>query len=338
MSILDNEKIIKKFDSRGVLVSLGKLNAQCQQAWTEANKINLPVSYKQIKNIVAAGMGGSTLGAHIVKSVFEKELKIPFEITNHYFLPAYVNKDSLVFLLSYSGNTEETLSAAQQATAKKAKVIVITNGGKLANLARKHNWPAYIFLPRHNPSGQPRLGVGYLLAGMIAFLNNLSLIKSPSPPLFERGEAGAKKMAMALQNKEIILVGSEHLTGNLHAFANQINENAKQFACYFLLPEMNHHLMEGLSFPKENKNRLKFLFFESTLFHPRVMTRYSLTKEVLKKQNIQSLAWRPKTKTRLGQALEMLAFGGFISFYLAVLNKIDPSKIPWVDYFKKKLH
>lgn len=340
-SILDNDAKIKQLDSRQVLKSIKQLDEQYKQAWSEVNKITLPPHYKKTKNIVAAGMGGSTLGAHIVKAVFSQELPVPFEITNHYSLPACVNEDSLVFLLSYSGGTEETLSTAEQALNKKAKVIIVTTGGKLAELAQKNHCPAYIFNPTHNPSGQPRLGIGYLLTAMLAFLNKAELIKVPPKsgpsPLEEKEIRQAKQFALALQNKEVVLVGSEHLAGNLHAFANQINENAKQFAHFFLLPEMNHHLMEGLSFPKENKKQLKFFFFESGLFHPRVLARYPLTREVLKKQHIESMVWRAKTKTRLDQAWKMLALGGLTSFYLAILNKIDPSKIPWVDYFKKKL-
>jgi len=365
-SVLDDQKLIKQLDTQHVLESIEKLGAQCEQAWKETTKIVLPPEYRQTKNIVCLGMGGSTLGSHIIQTVLVDRLRAPLQIINDYNLPNFVGPETLCFLLSYSGNTEEVLVAAEQVLARKGKPVIIASGGKLAEFAAKHKLPAYIFEPKNNPSGQPRLGAGYTLVAQLAVLQNLGLIKIDDQELqnifkfldtyhknfsikLPLAKNPAKKFAAAMQNKALALVASEHLIGNVHALANQINESAKQYAVWFALPEMNHHLMEGLTFPQVNSANLKFVFFESDLYHPRVRQRYPITQDVLQQQKIESIRWKAKTPAssagksastaskRMGQALELLTFGGFVSFYLAVLNNVDPSKIPWVDYFKEQL-
>lgn len=359
MHFLDNPALFKKYDRHHVLDSIMALPNQCAQAWREASTIKLPASYRNPRNIVVAAMGGSALGAHIIRSVFDQVLTVPYEIVNHYQLPASVNSSTLTILISYSGGTEETLTVASDAKRRKAKIIGITLGGALGTWLQKNRLPAYIFNPRYNPSGQPRLGTGYTMIGTIAFLTRLvgqqSTIKQSSPAFLKEGirileraqvqygpiaptmRNRAKQIAQTLQDKGILLFASEHLVGNAHTAANQINESAKQFTAWFAIPEANHHFMEGLTFPKLNPRYLAALFLRSTLYHPRVSMRYSLTKEVLAKQRIPSYEWGPRSKTRFNQALEALSFGSFLSFYLAIANRIDPSQIPWVDYFKKRL-
>lgn len=179
------------------------------------------------------------------------------------------------------------------------------------------------------------------MMGMLAFLAKTKALNKSlalrSKLSFDTLENRAKQMATKLQNRGVLIFASEHLDGNAHTMSNQINESAKQFAVSFAIPEMNHHLMEGLTFPKSNHRVLAGLFLESTLYHPRVQVRYPITREVFQKQHIPSFSWLPKSATRLDQALETLSFGSFLSFYLAMLNHLDPSTIKWVDYFKRKL-
>ena len=147
----------------------------------------------------------------------------------------------------------------------------------------------------------------------------------------------AKKLALAACGRIPVLVGAEHTSGNVRALRNQINECAKNFAAYLSLPDLNHHAMEGLSFPAANKGNLTFLFFDSALYHPRVRKRSELTKEVVKKNGIPVASHALKAPTRLAQAFELLQLGVWISYYLGIANKVDPVKIPWVDWFKNKL-
>jgi len=354
MSILDDTKKIKKIDKKNVLGSIEQLWSQCEQAWRETSQIKVPSNYKKVKNIVVNGMGGSALGAHIIQSLFSDRIKIPLEMINSYTLPRYVNKDTLYILSSYSGNTEEPLNTCKEALKRKAKILGITTGGKLVKFLRKNNLPAYIFSPQFNPSSQPRMGLGYSIFGQIGLLKQcgfLNIIKKESEEVFytlkklnnqfgikiKRQKNPAKKIAQILKGKIPILIGSEHLVGNLHIIVNQINESAKNFSCYFPLPELNHHLMEGLTNPKNNSKNLIFVFIESNLYLKRIQLRYKITKEVLKKKNIEYVEFKAKEKTKILQSFEILLFGSYLSFYLSMLYKIDPSLIPWVEYFKKRL-
>jgi len=147
----------------------------------------------------------------------------------------------------------------------------------------------------------------------------------------------AKNLATKLTDKQIILIGGEFLEGNLHALRNQINENCKNFASYLIVPELNHYAMEGLAHPKANQKDLLFLFIDSKLYHPRVQERINLTKEVIKKNKIKFLTHELASTTRLEQSLELLQFGSWTTFYLAMLNQVNPAKIPFVDWFKNNL-
>lgn len=354
MNILDDLKKIIKLDSCNVLGSIESLGLQCQQAWEEVKKVKIPKSYKNINNVVISGMGGSGLGGHIIQCLFFNELKVPVKVLNSYDISGDVNSKTLFIASSYSGNTEETLRSFKQALARKAKVIAITADGQLAKMAKRFKIPVYVFEPRYNPCGQPRLGLGYSLMSQLGLFKKVGILNLNSQDLekiikiiigghhrfgvkMKSNKNQAKKIAMALKNKIPIIFGSEFLFGNSHVFSNQLNENAKNFATYFAIPELNHHLMEGLTQPKAARKLIKFLFIESDLYLPQNRARYEVTKKVIKKNGFDFVSYKAKAKTRLEQSFEVLLLGSYVSFYLALLNNLDPSPIPLVDYFKKEL-
>ncbi len=334
---------ITKLDKSNLLGSIELLGKQCAEAWRDIKKIKIPDSYRQVENIVISGMGGSALGGHIIQSVFSGELKVPIEVVRGNTLPAYVGSKTLLILSSYSGNTEETLAAAEEGQKRKTKIIGLTAGGKLANFLRNNNYPAYIFKPNHNPSGQPRMGLGYSILGQLGLLRQCGLLKidekeiSWTIELLGRKNNAAKNLAEKIKNKIPIVVASEFLLGNGHAMANQINENAKTFTTYFELPELNHHLMEGLKNPATNKKNLVFFLLNSGLYLPRNQKRYKILKTVLAKNKIKFLEYRPAAKTKFQQSWETLLLGSYLSFYLAMSYNLDPSPVPWVNFFKKEL-
>lgn len=354
MYVLDNLKKIKKLDKRNVLGSIESLALQCQQAWDEVKRVKMPKAYRSINNVVISGMGGSGLGGHIIQSLFFNELKVPVKVLNSYDISADVGNKTLFIASSYSGSTEETLGAFKQALARRAKVMVITSNGQLGNWAKKHKVPAYIFEPRYNPCGQPRLGLGYSILGQVGLLKKASILNFTDRDLemitkviikghrefgakTKLSKNQAKKIALSLRNKVPFLVGSEFLAGNAHVASNQLNENAKNFATYFVIPELNHHLMEGLTCPKAAKKLLKFLLIESGLYLSRNQARYKVTKNVIKKNGFDFVSYKAKAKTELEQTFEVLLLGSYVSFYLAMLNNLDPSRVPWVEFFKKEL-
>lgn len=352
-NILNNIEEIKKLDSKSMLGSLQLLSAQVEEVLECSKKLKVPANYKKIKNIVVLGMGGSTLGAHILKSVFFDKLKAPFEIVNGYHVPEYVDKNSFVLVSSYSGTTEEPIYAMKEAMKRKAKLAIISSGGDLSKVSIAMKIPGLIFSANNNPCGSPRMGLGYSIVGQIILFAKAGLIKlSPKDikniiSVFKKYDTEfgvsnldknlAKDMAKNLFGKSVWYVGSEHLAGNAHAAANQTNENAKRFAGFFLVPELNHHLMEGMFYPESNKNSLGFVLLESALYDARIQKRFDITKKVLDKNEIKYWSYAAQEKDKLLQACEVLVFGSYVSYYGAMLQGIDPTAIPFVDFFKEQL-
>ncbi len=350
---IDSREEIKKLDKSNVLGSIEALPDQIQDAWTKASQIKLPADYSQVNNVVVMGMGGSALSTHIIKHLYKKDLQLPLEVYNHYEIPGYVNQDSLVILFSYSGNTEEVLEAAVEASLKTKKILVITSGGKLKAFAQRQNFPIYLIDPIYNPSNQPRMAIGYTVFGQLALFKTLGFINletSQVEKLVQRlkdtafklapedkENNTAKYLAYAAFQKIIVLVSAEHLRGAAHVFNNQLNENAKNLTIELALPEMNHHYMEALPFPKQTKENVIFFFFQSKLYHPRVQVRVPLTNQVAEQEGYPTEIISATAPTKLEQVFEIIQLGAYTNFYLAMLHGIDPAPIPKVDFFKAQL-
>ncbi|CAN5320752.1 bifunctional phosphoglucose/phosphomannose isomerase [soil metagenome] len=351
--MLDDLKKIAELDKGNILSSIEHLPEQIEDAWNAIKIIDLR-GYETAQNIVVAGMGGSALGGRIVHYLEFRNLRAPIEIVTNYHLPNYVNENTLVILSSYSGNTEETIASAHDAIGRKAKIIGIETGGKLAEILEKENLPIYKIDPTNNPSGQPRMGLGYSISSILGILSKLHFINTTDEEIKDAievtekfvkefgvrthtSENHAKKLAEKFTNKIPVLISSEHLVGSAHAFKNQLNENSKTFSMSFEISEMNHHLMEGLKYPAKAKEVLKFFFFESKNYYERIEKRYAITEDVVKQNGFEYEVYKLESNKKLEEVFEMLVLGSYISFYISSLHGIDPSPIPWVDYFKKKM-
>lgn len=318
---------------------------QCEQAWKESSALIFGNGYQNIYNIVVCGMGGSRFPAKTVKELFRDRIREPYEIIDDYTLPSYVDSDTLVILSSYSGNTEEVIFCANDAIQRKARISTITSGGLLAEFLKKNNSVGYVFQPKFNPSGQPRIGVGYMLMGHIGLLRALNLLDISDREVNESIQFAKKleiqgkseKLASTLKNTHPIIVTSEFLKGFGNGFANQLNETAKMISDYRHIPELNHHLMEGLQNPQTLKQRGLFLFVFSPLYSNAIQKRYRITKDIVEKQHMKTCTIELNGSSKLAQVLEAYSLSGLVTFYLAQLYNVDPSKIPWVDYFKHEL-
>lgn len=340
------------YDSGKILESIRLLPEQFSQAWEEVGVLPYMDGVGACNNVIVCGMGGSALGGRIVDSLSYGRARVPIEVYTEYRIPNYVGPLTFVILSSYSGDTEETLSAARLCLEKKAKILGITTGGKLSRFLKENNLPRYIFDPKNNPSKQPRMGLGYSIGSLSALLSKYGFIQWADEEmqitetlkkyisLYDSTNLKdniAKMLAKNLEGKIPVLFASEHLLGIAHAFTNQINENAKTFSAHFDIPEANHHLLEGLGFPKNAREILTFFFIESKHYSENVLKRYPITKDVVDKNGFPSLVYSTVSEDKYCEIFEILVLGSFVSFYLAMENKIDPTPIPWVDYFKAKL-
>lgn len=351
-SILDSREKIKELDKSNVLGSVELLADQISDATLQVQDIVIPADYASIKNVVVSGMGGSVLGSYVIKHLFKSELKVPFEVVSHYDLPAYVDQNTLVLLSSYSGSTEETLSSAQQAKERGAKVMVITSGGKLAEMAASYSWPLYLIKPTFNPCNQPRLAIGYAIVGQLALFAKAGIISDQSAKLqevatnlknsistltVESDSSVAKLLAFAAFDKQIVFVGAEHLIGAAHVINNQINENAKSLTSEWPLPEFNHHYLEALSFPKLAGDTTIFFIFNSALYHERIQKRVLITKDLIEQKGYEVHTILATSETKLEQVFEIIQIGEFVAAYLPIIYGVNPSPIPNVDFFKAEM-
>lgn len=327
--------------------AIDQLVEQCNQAWVETRSIKFPASYKNIENVIVCGMGGSSLPAHIINSVFP--MNVPIIVNENYHLPSWVGKKTLVVLSSYSGNTEETLSCASEAIAKNALITGITSGGALGDFLKKIDVPHYTFDPVHNPSNMPRFGIGYGLFGQLGLLCNLGLlinsndaeigkylmeaIKHLSLNLSAINTA-AEKLAEKLVDKVLVLFSSEHLKGNVHTFANQLNETSKALSFFVELPEIDHNLLEGF---EKYHSQIAAVFVESSNYSKRVKERFNLSREIINSNEYLNLTYKPAEGTLMQEMLELLVFTSIVSVELAEANKQDPLAIPSIDYIKGRL-
>lgn len=351
MKDLNNLEEIKKLDPQDAFGSTEMLVQQLEAAWNQVNDLNFSQDLQDfgsinVNNLVFCGMGASVYGALAIKALFGTKLPYPIDIVSDYHLPEYVNNDSLVVLTSYSGTTEEVISCAKEAKEKAANMLVLTKGGPLADFAKANFLPAFIFDGALNPSGVPRLGTGYTILGLIGLLAKAGIIKLNEMDIKNAIEnlkqkvttikEKAKQDAQIFINKTPIIFAGEHLAANAQILRNQFNETSKTFSAYYLVPDLNHHLMEGLQFPKPSN--LHFIILNSNNYSPKNKQRMQLTVDVVKKNNQPVFEFTPTGTTIYDDFLETLVYSGYLTIYLAFLNDQNPAINPWVDYFKQELN
>ena len=333
------------------LKSIKNYYRQMQYTWDEILRLDLPSDFNEIREIVIAGMGGSNFGARLVKSVFAPdELLVPLEILPNYDLPSYCDEQTLVILMSYSGNTEEVLSALKQATTRGCKLFIIAGGGRLMHVVQNKKACGYIYDTKYNFANAPRTGLGYNIAGPLALLYKLRLldfnqkeftsaltyIKKFTEILID-SDAFVQKIADKLYNKIPIFISSDHLTASTWIWRNFLNETAKQNAFCMEIPELNHHFLDGLKFPLEDKNRFIFVFINSNNYHDRNQQRLEITREVVKKQGFTDISISLGAQTKFSEALELIIIGCMVSYHVAKLHNVNPITNEMVDYLKTSL-
>jgi len=304
---------------------------------------------QQFKNIVLAGMGGSAIGGDLLRSYLQFELRQPFVIHRNYGLPAYIDKDSLVICSSYSGTTEETLSAFEAALKKKASILCISTGGELARLADKHELPLIRI-----PGGlMPRAALGYSFGPLLIAFGKLGLCPDHSTDLekcrrslenwlgqyrFEAAVNPAAKLAEKLAGKIVVIYsGPERYDVVGQRFKGQICENAKQLAFCNVFPEFNHNELVGWELAEQYAGKLICIMLRDREDHPRISRRMKIVGEVITRIKVETIELESSGDDVLSRMFSLIQLGDFASYYLALKNGVDPTPINVIDYLKKSL-
>ena len=343
---LDNENILAQKDPEGALrVAL----EQCQQASFDVDVLNKEHDDREIKNIVVTGMGGSALAALLAKVWLKNDISIPFEIIRGYDLPSYVGYNSLVIASSYSGNTEETVSALRQAEAAGAQIGVIASGGKLTGIATEGNM-TYASLP----SGlQPRMAVIYNLRALVALFENFGVVEGKLQEIEALSEwlgnesaawaasvptehNYAKQLAEQAVGKTPVFYGGALTAPVAYKWKISFNENAKNVAFWNEYPEFNHNEFLGwTSHPVEKP----FVVFDlvSNLEHPQILKRFEISDRLLSGKRPKAITINLAGDSLIAQLLWSSIFADFVSIYVAILNGVDPTPVELIEKFKKEL-
>lgn len=292
----------------------------------DANEFGREISLKPFNYIFIAGMGASALPGDVVK-VLKKD--VPVETVRSYSLPKYANEESLVLVVSYSGNTEETLQMYNEALRKKCQIIAITSGGKLSQKCLSDSIP-YIKIP----SGiQPRASLPYLLVPILNLLNydmQLDSLYAQIENSILKGKA--KELAEKLQGKIPLIYSS--IPPVSYRWKTQLNENAKIHTFANAFPELNHNEIEGF----ENLNGEYYAVFISDEGDiVRIKKRMQLTKEIIKEKGIDVTEIAMKGRNEFHRLMIEMYAGSLTSVYLAELNGTDPTQIDLIENFKKRL-
>lgn len=345
MKDLTNVEEIKKIDPQDTLGSTELMAQQMEAAWKQVKDLDIPSDLGHINNIVFCGMGASIYGALVVQSLLGSQFPYPTQTITDYHLPDYANENTLVVLTSYSGSTEEVLSCADEALKKGCKMLVLTKGGKLGEFATQNNVPHYIFDGALNPAGVPRLGNGYTILGLIGLLQKAGIVKVDEE-LIQQGIKTLQENIGAIKDRAMadapnyvgkipVIFAAEHLSGNAQILRNQFNETSKAFSAYYLVPDLNHHLMEGLAFP--NPTELKFIVLNSPNYSDKIKKRMQLTIDVVKQNKHDITEFMTTGGNKYYDFMEAVAYGSYLTLYLGLLYDQNPAINPWVDWFKEEL-
>ncbi len=343
---LSDRSVVTALDPHEMLRLTEEFPGQCRRALEIAQKAEKVILPRVPANALLTGLGGSAAGGDFVKAVFEAEGTIPFAVNRDYHLPKYVGPNSLVFCASYSGNTEETLSAYADAKAAGAMVVAVTSGGMLADLARADGFPVIIV-----PGGQPpRTAMGFMMFPVLWTCEALGLV---SPQDYEEafslleagvadwtveGGSAAKELAVRLYGGLPIIYGLGGWQGLIaNRWRSQINENAKQLTFFNTYPELNHNEILGwVNASKLSVGRFVGVRLEDSEVGIKMETRARVTESLIG-STCEFVGVSGQGVRLLSKMLTMASFGDFVSIFLARLNEVDPENIDSINTLKLEL-
>jgi len=316
---------------------------QFQAGLKAAAHISKKVNF-EFENVVICGVGGSALPASLLWD-YADDLKIPLYIHRSYGLAKQTNEKSLIVCISFSGNTEETLSGYEQAIKMGLTPIAITTGGKLKQGAEKNNLPVAV-VP--NDCLQPRMGTGYLFAALLKILSNCNVLADKTKEMLQTAESlnpslleeQGKALAQKLIGKIPLIYASHRFKSCARVWKIKFNENSKIMAFWNYFPELNHNEMVGYTKIQSAQFKVQNYFviiLKDKDDNPQILKRMELTASFIKEAGYEVDLIEMQGATKLEKIFNALLLGDWTSYYLALAYEQDPLPVKIVEEFKKHL-
>ncbi len=339
---------LDKSDYKSILM---KFHLQIEQSPQILEKAHINIDFSKVKNIIYLGLGASGLAGDLLHDVLFDCLKVPMNVIGGYFLPGYCTENTLVIASSYSGQTEEIVAATKKAIESPAQVLVVTSGGQMLELAQKHQlsliqlpenfrsrhvlgllfFPLYHFLGQHDLISNYQPDLGYL----VKFVKEFSARNDY--PAFN-GHILSRSLAYTIENKiPVIYSTAPYLRSVSKSWKDEIEQKAKALAIAGVIPEMNHNEIVGWEWNSEVVKNFVTIFLENKDVDPRILRRIEISKEIIKKRGVEVVEVYADGKTRLEKVFSLVLLGDWMSYYLALLYKKDPTEIENVDYIRQKM-
>lgn len=318
---------------------------QLRDAFRIGKEATVNPAAQEIRNVVIAGMGGSGIGGTLVASLTQDELKVPVTISKSYNIPAFVNEHTLFVASSFSGNTEETLEALEQALKTGAHCAVITSGGKIGKLAKDKGLDM-ITIP--GDSNSPRANMGYSVIQLLFMLHYkgltgnsfikdtgrlAELLDAEKSEITERAE----KLANGIKGYLPVFYADSRIYPVTVRIQQQINENGKHLCHTNAFPEMNHNELVGWEHPEQVLADSKVYFLKTKYDHPRVRDRYRISREIFSDKAANVIDIEAKGESLLEQCFYLIYLTDWVSYFLAAANDTDAFEIKAIDHLKNEL-
>ncbi|MFA6081998.1 MAG: SIS domain-containing protein [Patescibacteria group bacterium] len=346
---MDYDSLAQKHDSSNMLARIDEFLPEFKKAAQIGYGFEPTKEFMNAKRVIGLGMGGSGMGYTILSTLAKTDGKVPVEVVSDYHLPPYVNATDAVCVTSFSGNTEETLSAAEEARALGCPMVCITTGGKLAEWAKQY----HISLLQFTYPVAPRVGLPYTLGIAYGVMLKAHFLPDSDNPKtlidgavtevlahwpVEKMKAETAEFAQKLVDKMVFVVGSGFSFAVGTRWKGQLNENAKIVAFIEPMPEMCHNMYLGYKLPLDIVKSSAVIFLDSHFDHPQNRKRVKLVGDEFSAAG--ALVLNPtfdQINSKLGLMLAQIIFGDYVSYYLALLNGEDPVEMDRIENLKKKL-
>ncbi len=347
-----DRKAMERIDSTNMLDKLAGLPEQLRQGWKIAAEAGVRINPKEHDAVVFCGMGGSAISGDLLRVLAGPELKFPFLVNRDYILPPLASRNSFCIISSYSGNTEETLSSLSEARQMGCPFVAITSGGKVGDIARESK-AGLAVLPGGYP---PRAALGFSLGALLAMVAGAMPGTVSKEALFsvcDRLEALQETWKDPESNDNLPLQVAERVAGHLpliyaynqieavgQRWKTQFNENADTHAYAQALSELNHNEIVGWQELPDTKgffSRLQAILLRTSRDHERIQLRMDITKEVIEKSGGSLQEIRARGDSFLEEVLYLVYLGDLMSYYLAIMYRVDPVRIENIDYLKAEM-